>query len=46
MTDLDGLFELLAEHGHPGVGADRELPGVRRFHVFDPFGNRIEFQQG
>lgn len=46
VTDLDGLFRLLAEHGYPGVAADGELPGVRRFHVHDPFGNRIEFQQG
>jgi catechol 2,3-dioxygenase-like lactoylglutathione lyase family enzyme len=45
VTDLDELFQLLAERGYPGVRADGELPGVRRFHVFDPFGNRIEFQQ-
>ena len=45
VTDLDGLFELLGEHGYQGVRADGELPGVRRFHVADPFGNRIEFQQ-
>ena len=46
VADLDALFGLLAAHGHPGTRADQELPGVRRFHVFDPFGNRIEFQQG
>jgi catechol 2,3-dioxygenase-like lactoylglutathione lyase family enzyme len=46
VTDLDALFELLTERGHPGTRADGELPGIRRFHVFDPFGNRIEFQQG
>jgi len=45
VTDLDQLFDRLAEHGHPGVRADGELPGIRRFHVLDPFGNRIEFQQ-
>lgn len=46
VTDLDALFDRLAEHGHPGTRADGELPGIRRFHVLDPFGNRIEFQQG
>lgn len=45
VTDLDLLFGRLAEHGYPGTRADGELPGVRRFHVRDPFGNRIEFQQ-
>ena len=25
--------------------ADGEIPGVRRFHCADPFGNRLEFQQ-
>jgi len=25
--------------------ADGDIPGVRRFHTFDPFGNRIEFKQ-
>ena len=45
VTDLDELFRLLAEHGYPGVRADGQLPGIRRFHVLDPFGNRIEFQQ-
>jgi hypothetical protein len=25
--------------------ADGEIPGVRRFHTSDPFGNRVEFQQ-
>jgi catechol 2,3-dioxygenase-like lactoylglutathione lyase family enzyme len=45
VTDLDELFGLLAEHGYAGVRADGELPGIRRFHVADPFGNRIEFQQ-
>lgn len=45
VTALDLLFDRLAERGYQGVRADGELPGVRRFHVFDPFGNRIEFQQ-
>jgi len=45
VTDLDSLFCRLAEHGHPGTRADGELAGICRFHVLDPFGNRIEFQQ-
>jgi catechol 2,3-dioxygenase-like lactoylglutathione lyase family enzyme len=45
VTDLELLFQRLTEHGYPGTRADRELPGIRRFHVLDPFGNRIEFQQ-
>jgi catechol 2,3-dioxygenase-like lactoylglutathione lyase family enzyme len=41
---VDGLDELaaaLAGAGHP-VRWDAELPDVRRCHVEDPFGNRIE----
>jgi catechol 2,3-dioxygenase-like lactoylglutathione lyase family enzyme len=45
VTSLDSLFDTLAAAGYAGVRADSEIPGVRRFHVFDPFGNRIEFQQ-
>lgn len=46
VTDLDDLQDRLAAQGHDCVRADGEIPGVRRFHTFDPFGNRIEFQQG
>jgi catechol 2,3-dioxygenase-like lactoylglutathione lyase family enzyme len=45
VTELDSLSAALANAGHDCVRADGELPGVRRFHTFDPFGNRIEFQQ-
>jgi len=45
VDDLDGLFDVLTAAGYDGIRADGELPGIRRFHVFDPFGNRIEFQQ-
>jgi catechol 2,3-dioxygenase-like lactoylglutathione lyase family enzyme len=38
---LDALAVALAGAGHP-VRWDAELPGVRRCHVDDPFGNRIE----
>jgi predicted enzyme related to lactoylglutathione lyase len=43
--ELDSLFERLSAAGQNCVRADGEIPGVRRFHTFDPFGNRIEFQQ-
>jgi predicted enzyme related to lactoylglutathione lyase len=45
VTELDSLYELLTGAGCGCVRADGEIPGVRRFHTFDPFGNRIEFQQ-
>jgi catechol 2,3-dioxygenase-like lactoylglutathione lyase family enzyme len=34
-----------ARKAHPALLADGEIPGIRRFHTSDPFGNRIEFQQ-
>ena len=43
--DLDGLGAALAAAGHACATADGEIPGVRRFHTRDPFGNRVEFQQ-
>lgn len=45
VTDLDGLAAALEKAGASITRADGELPGVRRFHTFDPFGNRLEFQQ-
>jgi hypothetical protein len=27
------------------VTPDEAIPGVRRFYVYDPFGNRLEFIQ-
>jgi catechol 2,3-dioxygenase-like lactoylglutathione lyase family enzyme len=39
--DLDALAERCAAAGHP-VEWDVRFPGVRRFYVADPFGNRIE----
>jgi hypothetical protein len=35
----------LTTAGYECTRADGEIPGVRRFHTRDPFGNRIEFQQ-
>ena len=45
VDDLDGLAAALAAAGYDCVRADGEIPGVRRFHSHDPFGNRVEFQQ-
>lgn len=45
VTDLDALAAALAERGDGVTRSDSELPGIRRFHAFDPFGNRLEFQQ-
>jgi len=44
VDDLDTLEARLVAAGHECTRADGELPGVRRFHTADPFGNRIEFQ--
>ncbi|MEY4238127.1 MAG: hypothetical protein RL339_728 [Pseudomonadota bacterium] len=41
VDDFDALCEALRRVGHT-VADDRLLPGVRRAHVADPFGNRIE----
>jgi catechol 2,3-dioxygenase-like lactoylglutathione lyase family enzyme len=45
VDDLDGLEAALRAAGHACVRTDGEIPGVRRFHTHDPFGNRVEFQQ-
>lgn len=45
VDDLDGLERALSAAGHPCERSDGEIPGVRRFHTHDPFGNRVEFQQ-
>lgn len=44
VDDLDALAETLADARYP-IRWDRELPGVRRLHSDDCFGNRIEFIQ-
>lgn len=43
--DLDRLEMALGAAGYQCARADGEIPGVRRFHAHDPFGNRVEFQQ-
>jgi predicted enzyme related to lactoylglutathione lyase len=45
VADLDALDRTLRSAGYETTSADNEVPGVRRFHTFDPFGNRLEFQQ-
>jgi catechol 2,3-dioxygenase-like lactoylglutathione lyase family enzyme len=45
VDDLDDLGSRLTAAGHECVHTDGEIPGVRRFHTADPFGNRLEFQQ-
>src|SRR5690348_3514982 len=44
VDDFDDLEGRLVAAGLSCTRSDGELPGVRRFHTFDPFGNRIEFQ--
>jgi catechol 2,3-dioxygenase-like lactoylglutathione lyase family enzyme len=45
VDELDALVAAVAAAGR-AVRWDDELPGVRRCHVSDPFGNRIELIQG
>lgn len=44
---VDGIDELRAKAEAAGLKteADRQLPGYRRFYIYDPFGNRLEFLQ-
>lgn len=43
VDDLDALAERLAGAGY---AVERgSLPGYRRFHTVDPYGNRLEFLQ-
>lgn len=44
VADLDRLRRALEGAGY-GVIPDDAVPGVERFYVFDPFGNRLEFIQ-
>lgn len=41
VDDIDGLAERLSEAGHAITRAD--AVGEGRFHLRDPFGNRLEF---
>ncbi len=41
VTRLDDLVQRLEDAGHEVRWAE-DIPGVKRCHTFDPFGNRIE----
>lgn len=43
-ADLDALAERLAAAG-VDVFWDAAIPGTKRFHTADPFGNRLELRQ-
>lgn len=45
VENLDALAERLDSLDCAYTYANGELPGVRRLHTFDAFGNRLEFQQ-
>jgi catechol 2,3-dioxygenase-like lactoylglutathione lyase family enzyme len=42
--DLDPIAARLRDAGHD-VAFDDSIPGAARFHVSDPFGNRLEVRQ-
>jgi catechol 2,3-dioxygenase-like lactoylglutathione lyase family enzyme len=42
--DLDALAARLTGAGI-AVSSDDSIPGTKRFHAADPFGNRLEFRQ-
>jgi catechol 2,3-dioxygenase-like lactoylglutathione lyase family enzyme len=44
VTELDALARRLQAAG-VAVRWDEEIPGVRRFYVADPFGNRLELTE-
>ncbi len=44
VDDLDALRARLEGEGI-AVREDDAIPGARRFHTADPFGNRLEFRQ-
>lgn len=45
VDDLEATEAALIAAGHACMRADGEVPGVRRFHTHDVFGNRLEFEQ-
>lgn len=46
VDDLGALERRLRSGGHQVTPSGGEIPGVQRLHTSDPFGNRLEFQQG
>jgi len=45
VEDLDVVERTVRLAGYETTRSDNEIQGVLRFHTFDPFGNRLEFQQ-
>jgi len=46
VADVDAVAATLTNAGREVYWHDEaEVPGLRRFHTFDPFGNRLEFVQ-
>jgi predicted enzyme related to lactoylglutathione lyase len=47
VVDVDAVAAAVGAAGYDTVWADpAEIPGRRRFHLFDPVGNRVEFLEG
>ncbi len=44
VREIAVIRKALAAHGFTPVD-DEPLPGLERFYVADPFGNRLEFQE-
>jgi hypothetical protein len=44
VSDLAELADRLAVAG-VAVQEDGSIPGAKRFHAADPFGNRLEFRE-
>ncbi len=45
VDDLAHVRSALSAAGYECTDTSGEIPGVARFHTYDPFGNRLEFQQ-
>ncbi|MBN8957399.1 MAG: glyoxalase [Rhizobiales bacterium] len=43
VSDIDDLAQRVAHEGRDVVWDNETIPGLRRFHTHDPFGNRLEF---
>jgi predicted enzyme related to lactoylglutathione lyase len=42
VSGIDDLAERVAREGYDVVWDNETIPGLRRFHTHDPFGNRLE----